>query len=484
MKHYQRLKNIFDVMEEGHLLLEPISNLQGGYEFIVRECNDSFLTFFSLHKDIVVNRPLNKIGVISDENYLKLSTLLDDVFTSQKPGKRDVFFSNSMVDATVVATACDEYIDLLLYNWSRRDTLGTTSELNNLLRVFVNRQLCYLELNNDLEVVRLIGDVDKTLHVSRSQVLDSKGLLKDLIYYKDYDLFYQSAHKSVQKERNTQTIRMLGSHGEKVWVRLDYIKIGQIISVIVENIDHEKKMEAAYHKEKNVLRDVQRLTQTGDWEWDLATDQYRISEGLMHLLDIAPKEVDNLKDFYKDRLTVLSSEMNQTMMGHENIYEYLKGDGNRIWLSDKHKKRYDAYGNLVSVFGVTQEITHHKELYDQIVQMNSEYEHIYHSVKAGILLVKVLENGHFVYANINTEALGLFDITTEEIIDKSPEMVMDDLGGRLLRHYTNCVKNKESIRVLEKLNRYGKDYRIIFLLSPTLEEGRVTKIVVSALESF
>lgn len=484
MEHYQRLKNIFDIMEEGHLLLEPIANNDGSYTYYIRECNDTFLSIFSLHKDIVLQQPLKNIGVISAENYLKLTSLFDDVFMMKEAGKRDVYFCQSLVDATVVATANSTYIDVLIYNWSKRDTFESVNQLDNLLKVFVSRQLCYMEMNSQMEVLRLIGDVEKTLHLSRTDVVTAKDFFKDIIYYKDYDLFFQKIKNIKEHEQHTMILRLIGRHGEKIWVRLDYIKVGHFISTIIENIDQKKQIEIAYEKKNDTLREVQKLTSTGNWEWNVLTDQYHISEGLMQLLDVAPREVDRVKNIYRERLTTVSSEMKQSMMGHDHIYEYLKADGNRIWLADKHQKKYDPYGNVVSVFGITQEVTKDKELYDQIVQLNAEYESIYHSMKAAILVIDVLENGHFKYSNVNTEALELFNIEYEDIIGNSPEDVMGDLGKNLLYHYTNSVKNKESIRVLERLSRYGQDYKIIVLLSPTIIDGRVSKIVVSALESF
>lgn len=119
---------------------------------------------------------------------------------------------------------------------------------------------------------------------------------------------------------------------------MDLIKVGQRISAIIENIDCNKRIEDAYLKKNSTLRRVQKLTQTGDWEWDALKGKYYVSEGLMNLLDIAPKEVNQLETFYKNRLSNLSSEMNQSMMGHEHIYEFLKSDGSRVWLADKHQK--------------------------------------------------------------------------------------------------------------------------------------------------
>lgn len=389
-----------------------------------------------------------------------------------------------MVDATVTAITNEGYIDVLIYNWSKRDTFDTAQNLENLTKIFVSRQLCYIEMNEGFEILRFIGDIEKTLHLNRSDLQESEDFFKDLIYYKDYELFVQNFKQSSDKICTDIHFRIIGQHGEKVWVRLDYIKLDQHIAAIVENIDISKRVEADFQKNKETLRQVQKLTQTGNWEWDILGDQYHISEGLMTLLDVAPKEVNVLKDLYKQRLTSDPSKGKKSFMSHEGIYEFLKSDGNRIWLSDKHRKKYDDYGNLVSVFGITQEITEEKRVYDQIVQLNEEYESIYHSVKAAIMVIEVLENGHFKYSNMNVEALGLFDVTEDEVIGASPENVMKELGQRLLYHYTTCAQNKESIRVMERLKRYGRECKLICLLSPKIEEDRVTKIVVSALESF
>ncbi len=484
MVHYERLKHVFDVMEEGHLLIEVKPQSTGDFSFVIKECNDAFLSIFSLHNEIVMNNELMSLGVIGGENYMKLATLLDDVYTTQQPGKRDIFFCESLIDATVVATASEAYIDVLVYNWSKRDSLGNLSDLEGLIKMFVNRSLCYMELDKSSKIVRLLGDVEKVMHLNRDSLDTTSDFFQELIYYKDFEMFSQKLESILENVRYNINLRILGQHGEKVWLRLDYMKVGTHIYVIIENIDHIKTLESAYHNERETLRSVQKLTQTGEWEWDALSDQYRISEGLMTLLDVAPKELEAVRALYKDRLISVSSEMSQTMMGKEHVYPYLKENGDQIWLHDKHEKKYDTYGNLTSIFGVTQEVTEDKKLYDQIISLNAEYESIYHSVKAGILVVDVLENGHFEYTNANTEALQLFDLDMDEIVGRSPESIMGNLGHQLLYHYTNCAKNKESIRVLEKLNRYGHEYRIIVLLSPTIKEDRVIKIVASVLENF
>lgn len=471
-------------MEEGHLLLKPLLIEGCVKEFIILECNDAFLSMFNLHKETVLNTPLDKLGVIQHENYLKLASLLEDVYQRKSHGKRDIFFCQDLVDATVTAIADEEYIDVLIYNWSKRDTFNTAQNLENLAKAFVSRKLCYIEMNEGFEIICFIGDIEKTLRLSPCDLGANKSFFKDIIYYKDYDLFIQNILQTSNGVCIDTQFRIIGQYGEKVWLRLDYIKLEGHIAAIIENIDAQKRVEADFQKNKDTLRAVQQLTQTGHWEWDILSDKYDVSEGLMTLLDVAPKEVEALKTFYKKKLTATGTQARQSFMSHEAIYEFLKTDGNRVWLSDKHRKKYDNYGNLVSIFGITQEVTEEKRLYDQIVQLNEEYESIYHSVKSAIMVVDVLENGHFMYSNMNVEALGLFHVTEEEAIGASPESIMDELGQRLLYHYTTCAKNKESIRVMERLHRYGGEYKLICLLSPKIEENRVTKIVVSALENF
>ncbi|MBN2897651.1 MAG: PAS domain-containing protein [Clostridia bacterium] len=484
MEHYQRLKDLFDVMEEGHLLLEVVSRSSNGYDYVIRECNEAFVTIFDLHREIVIDQNLHQIGVISGENYQKLTSLLEDVYMTQKPGKRDVFFSEHVVDATVVATVSGAYIDLLMYNWSKRDVFGGLDQMNELMKIFVSRQLCYMELNSEMHVYKLIGDFEKVFHVNRSDIDEKEDLFKNLIYHRDYDLFQQTVEQLQPHEVKQMTIRILGHHGEKGWARVDLMKTGSRIAAIVENVNSYKLLELEYQDQKETLRNVQKLTATGNWEWDVSNDQYRFSEGLMNLLDVAPREVDEIKQLYRLRMSEATCDMRQSMMGHQHIYEYLKNSGERIWLSDKQQIQYDMDGNAVKIFGITQEITRDKELYDQIVKLNSEYEAIYQSVKAAILVVEVLESGHFRYLNANTEALELFEYDLEEMVGAAPEALMDELGQKLRNHYTNCTKNMESIRVMEKIYRYGKDCKLIFLLSPTIEDGRVKKIVVSAFEHF
>lgn len=484
MEHYQRMKDLFDVMEEGHVLLEVIHTPPKSYDYVIREWNTAFVNIFSLEEDRVQDSYLKSIGVIQTENYLKLASLLEDVYLTQKPGKRDIFFCQALVDATVVATAHGNYIDLLLYNWSKRDVFGGIDKLQNLLKIFVSRKLCYIELTSDMTVCRLIGDIEKTFHLKRADIDQSSDFFSDLVYHKDYELFQQTVRQLHAYEVQQMTIRIIGHHGEETWARVDLMRIGSLIAAIFENVNGHKELEADYQTQKETLRSIQKLTQTGNWEWDVLSDQYHFSEGLMTLLDVAPREIADIKTLYRDRMTDVSCEMKQSMMGHQHIYEYLKNNGERIWLSDKHEMQYDAYGNPIKVFGITQEITQDKALYDKILKLNSEYEAIYQTVKAAILVVDVLENGHFRYMNANTEALEMFDCTLDEIVGLAPETIMGELGEQLVYHYTNCAKNMESIRVLERMNRYGQDCKLIMLLSPTIEEGRVKKIVVSAFEHF
>ena len=484
MEDYQRLKNIFDVMEEGHLLLEINGDSNRNLTYYIRECNKSFLSIFNLEKTSIINKNLLELAIMGSENYIKLTTMLEQVYVSGRAGKRDLFFCQEAIDATVVASVHDQYIDLLIYNWSKRDIFGNPNKMEKLLKVFVNRQLCYLELSSNLQVIRIIGDVEKVIRLNHDDIKKNEDFIKNFIYQKDYDLFLQCIQHLEEHVSQHLTMRVIGHYGERIWIRADLLRTDGSIAIIVENIDHQKKIASDYEALKTKVRTVQKMKRLGDWEWDAMTNQCCISEGLMDLLDVAPKEIEGVKNFYRNRMFHLSNESDVTMMGHENVYEYLKENGQRIWLSDKHERRYDACGNVATILGITQEITRDKELYDQIVRSNSEYEAIYHSMKAAILVVDVLENGHFVYKNANTEAMAMFDYSLDEIVGISPEGLMGELGQQLMYHYTNCTRNKEAIRVLERLTRDGLDYKLILLLSPTIEKDRVTKIVVSAFEHF
>ncbi|MBD2024528.1 PAS domain S-box protein, partial [Leptolyngbya sp. FACHB-711] len=120
------------------------------------------------------------------------------------------------------------------------------------------------------------------------------------------------------------------------------------------------------------------------------------------------------------------------------------------------------------------------ELREQARLLRSMYEAVEHS----ITMVNVLEDGEFRFVGWNPATERSAGIPSEAIVGKTPEELMGQEHGAVVRHdYQRCLEAGTPITYEEYLPLGGRDFWWLTTLNPLKDDrGRIHRIVVTAFD--
>ena len=115
-------------------------------------------------------------------------------------------------------------------------------------------------------------------------------------------------------------------------------------------------------------------TGTGYWEWDVAADRIRWTDGLATLHGLAPGQVPaGHRGFFElvhpdDRAALEAALRRAVDEGHEYAHEYrvLDSDGEEVWLATRGRAIPDEGGTTAVLVGLTAEVTERRRREDAL----------------------------------------------------------------------------------------------------------------------
>ncbi|MGG5460987.1 histidinol-phosphatase HisJ [Clostridium sp. B9] len=118
-----------------------------------------------------------------------------------------------------------------------------------------------------------------------------------------------------------------------------------------------------------------------------------------------------------------------------------------------------------------------------IRKLLNQYEIVFNGTQDALFLVQIFDDETFKYIKINDAYLDLFNLSREDIIDKSPKEIFgEEVGERFANYYKDCIES-EKVCVFEdelKINDVNKFS--LTKLTPVLEEEHGKFIVGSRID--
>ena len=189
-------------------------------------------------------------------------------------------------------------------------------------------------------------------------------------------------HTSKEYKKDELLFRIVTKKGDLRWIwhicSPVILKNGEWQGRRISNMDITAKKQLAQNLEnkKTQLKDAQRIAGIGQWELNLKTNRFILSEEIFNIFELDPRQVEPSFELFIERVHPDDREFVKTAYA-ESLENKSKCDiehriivknGNEKWIRDIFTTKYDENGNPLSSLGIVQDITAKKQLEEKALQ--------------------------------------------------------------------------------------------------------------------
>ena len=232
---------------------------------------------------------------------------------------------------------------------------------------------------------------------------------------------------------------------------------GKITGAAVYVQDHTERKEAeeALKVSETQLKEAQRLSKVGNWEWSIETDIISWSDELYNIagLDLersAPKYEEHPKFYTKESFSLLDKAVKNTFKTGEPynlLLELIRVDGEHRWVDAHGEVIKNAEGHIIGLRGTVQDINERKKVEEALSQSQKLLQDIIDGFPCPIF-VKDTE-GRFLTVNKKLEEL--LGIKNEELMGKTDyDIIIKELADYYRANDQKVLEEGKSIRIEEE----------------------------------
>jgi two-component sensor histidine kinase/integral membrane sensor domain MASE1 len=163
-----------------------------------------------------------------------------------------------------------------------------------------------------------------------------------------------------------------------------------LAALFAERREHEAVLSDSEARLKEALT-AGRVTA---FDWDLRTGSSRLSENAVHVLGLDPLRTFTAADFLsrihpddRARHQELVESVRPANPSYADAFRFIRSDGREIWLEETATADFDAAGRLVSLKGLTRDITARKRAEERQDLLMAELDHRVKNVLARVAVV-------------------------------------------------------------------------------------------------
>ena len=300
------------------------------------------------------------------------------------------------------------------------------------------------------------------------------------------------------KGASTGFMRLRTKSGEtRIWKYTNSLRTEGVEVPVVRGIAHDftdiLRAQKALGEGEERLRIAAEVGRMYAWEWDSATDLIRRSAECAGILGLDAGERGSGKDYFNlvhpdDRagLWTLSTSLTPKEPTYRTEYRRFRPDGALLWLEESGRAKFDEFGKMVGLVGMTADITERKQADEALRASEERSREIVRRSPVAMLVSQGLEPQPEVVMLANNKFTALFGYSIEEISDVAcwwPLAYPDEAYRRAVRtewqvRVREAIKNRCEMAPMEaKVRCKDGSYRHIEFHFSSLGETNLVSFV-------
>ncbi len=387
---------------------------------------------------------------------LENARLYSDLQTSQRQLK--TLFTN--LPGMAYSCANDEYWTMYFASKSCYELTGYTPE------DFIKNNITYASLIHPDDVERVDMEVQKALGMHQQ---------------------FQLTYRIVTKEGKEKWV---WEKGEGVFDEQGKLLRLEGLSI---DISDRKAAELQLHENELFLRSIYEgvsqgicvidVTEHGDFKyvgWNPLVEKLTGIQ-LSEVMGKTPEEVfgDAMGSMIRKDLQLCITS--GTPIYHEKLLPF---QGQEMWWLSTLNPIKNKANQIYRIILTTVEITDRKAAEHQLLENELFLRGIYEGVSQGICVIDVTERGDFKYVGWNPMLDKLTGIQTSEVMGKTPEELLGDTVGSIIRkNYQRCLTSGTTISYEELVPFQDQEMWWLTTLSPVINEAnQIYRIILTTVD--
>lgn len=244
------------------------------------------------------------------------------------------------------------------------------------------------------------------------------------------------------------------------------------VAVVCADVTERKRAEAALRKSEERLELAVQASQSGLWDWDLASNAAYFSPRFKAILGYAGDAELQTLFFFSDRLHPEDRERAMARMARcveadepfDCEYRLRRADGTYVWVHGRGRAVRDAKGVAVRFAGAIADISDRKAVEERLRESESHFRHLVET--ANDLVWAVDREGRWTYLSprATRQIFGCEpeDMLGERLVDSQPESDRERTTAMLAR-----VMNDGTASHFETVHRNRKGGEAVLSLNAT-----------------
>ncbi|MGB8707473.1 MAG: PAS domain S-box protein [Dehalococcoidia bacterium] len=210
---------------------------------------------------------------------------------------------------------------------------------------------------------------------------------------------------------------------------------GVFFTAVIRDITERKRAEEALRQSEAKLKEAQISGRIGSWEFDIESQKITWSDNTYKLYDrdsaLGPPTAEDEASYYSQEQGLKLREYARRAIEEGKDFKYdLEADlpsGRHVFYLATMQPIKDAYGRIVKLFGIVQDITERKQAEEALQQSQERYQNLVENIND--VIFEVDTEGNITYISPAIERIGKYK--ADELIGQNFSRFVhpDDMPG-------------------------------------------------------